>query len=153
MSYVFRKVKKYTINLLELFSFNSYYSWISIIVLILTWFDLFGVALSYLINSFIILTWIVGWWYETYKLNKENELLRTVNASLSKYEVEDVREDLAALMHDIWAEDIIQTNLTLDEQYRANTPYYDLSEEDKQVNLGKADKVLEFINSRRKDSI
>jgi hypothetical protein len=153
VSYVFRKIKKYSINLLEFVSFNSYYSWISIIVLILTWFDLFGVGLSYIINNFIILTWIAGWWYETYKLTKENELLRSVNASLSKYDAENVREDLAALMHDIWADDIIQTDLSLNEQYRASTPYYDLTEDDKQVNLSKADEVLQFISSRRKDNV
>jgi hypothetical protein len=147
MSYVFRKIKKYVINLLEVFAFSSYYNWISIIVLILTWFDLFGVALSYLINSFIILTWIAGWWYETYKLNKENELLRTVNASLSNYEAEEVREGLASLMHDIWADDIVQVELTMDEQYRANAYYTDLTEDDKQINLSKADRVLRLINS------
>jgi hypothetical protein len=146
MSYVFRKVKKYTINLLEVFAFSSYYNYISIIVLVLTWFDLFGVATIY-INSFICLTWIIGWLYEIHKLNKENKLLRTINDSLSNYEAEDVREGLASLMHDIWADDIFQVELTMDEQYRANAYYTDLTEDDKQVNLSKADRILRLISS------
>ena len=146
MSYVFRKIKKYVINLLEVFAFSSYYMYLSGILLILTWFDLFGVATIY-INSFICLTWIIGWLYEIHKLTKENELLRSVNASLSNYEAEDVREGLAFLMHDIWAEDIVQVELTMDEQYRANAYYTDLTEVDKQVNLSKADRVLRLINS------
>jgi hypothetical protein len=149
MSYVFRKVKKYTINLLEVFAFSSYYNYISIIILVLTWFDLFGAATVY-INSFIILSWIIGWQYEIHKLTKENELLKTVNSSLSNYKVENIREDLAALMHNIWTEDIFKTDLTLDEQYRANTPYYDLSDDDKQVNLSKADEVLQLISMYKK---
>lgn len=146
MSYVFRKIKKYVINLLEVFAFNSYYRYISIGLLILTWTNLFGVAANF-INSFICLTWIIGWLYEIHKLNKENELLRSVNDSLSNYEAEDVREGLASLMHDIWADDIVQVELTMDEQYRANAYYTDLTEDDKQVNLSKADKVLRLINS------
>lgn len=146
MSYVFRKIKKYVINLLEVFAFSSYYMYLSSILLILTWFDLFGVAANF-INSFICLTWIIGWLYEIHKLNKENELLRTINDSLSNYEAEDVREGLASLMHDIWANDIIQVELTMDEQYRANAYYTDLTKDDKQVNLSKADRVLRLINS------
>ena len=146
MSYVFRKIKKYVINLLEVFAFSSYYMYLSGILLILTWFDLFGVATIY-INSFICLTWIIGWLYEIHKLTKENELLRSVNDSLSNYEAEGVREGLASLMHDIWADDIIQVELTIDEQYRANAYYTDLTEDDKQVNLSKADRVLRLINS------
>jgi hypothetical protein len=152
MSYVYRKIKKYIINLLEVFAFNSYWVWFSFVLAILTWFDLFGVATIY-VAGFIIVSYNVGWWYKAYKFEKENELLRTVNTCLSKYEAEDVREDLAALMHNIWTEDIFKTDLTLDEQYRANTPYYDLSDDDKQVNLSKADEVLHLISSRRKDSI
>ena len=106
MSYVFRKIKKYVINLLEVFAFNRYYKYISVsvsvILFILTWTNLFGVAANF-INSFICFTWIIGWLYEIHKLNKENELLRSVNDSLSNYEAEDVREGLASLMHDIWA--------------------------------------------------
>jgi hypothetical protein len=146
MSYVFRKIKKYVINLLEVFAFSSYYMYLSSILLILTWFDLFGVAANF-INSFICLTWIIGWLYEIHKLNKENELLRTINDSLSNYEAEDVRQGLASLMHDIWANDIIQVELTMDEQYRANAYYTDLTEDDKQVNLSKANRVLRLINS------
>ena len=146
MSYVFRKIKKYVINLLEVFAFNRYYRYISIGLFILTWFDLFGVAANF-INSFICLTWIIGWLYEIHKLNKENELLRTINDSLSNYEAEDVRQGLASLMHDIWANDIIQVELTMDEQYRANAYYTDLTEDDKQVNLSKANRVLRLINS------
>lgn len=151
MSYVFRKIKKYVINLLEVFAFSSYYMYISSVLLVLTWFDLFGVATIY-INSFIGLTWIIGWLYEIHKLTKENELLRTVNDSLSNYEAEDVREGLASLMHDIWADDIIQVELTIDEQYRANAYYTDLSEDDKEVNLYKANKVLKLISSYKKDN-
>lgn len=151
MSYVFRKIKKYVINLLEVFAFNSYYMYISVILLILTRFDLFGVAANF-INSFICFTWIIGWLYETHKLNKENELLRTINDSLSNYEAEDVREGLASLMHDIWADDIIQVELTMDEEYRANVYYTDLTEDDKQVNLSKADRVLRLINSYKKSN-
>lgn len=149
MSYVFRKIKKYTINLLEVFAFSSYYMCISSVLLILTWFDLFGPATVY-VNSFIVLSWIIGWQYEIYeiyKLTKENKLLKTVNAFLSKYEAEDVKEDLAALMHDFWAEDIFKTDLTLDEQYRANLPYFELSYDDQQVNLDKANRVLQLISS------
>lgn len=36
MSYVFRKIKKYVINLLEVFAFSSYYMYLSSILLILT---------------------------------------------------------------------------------------------------------------------
>lgn len=151
MSYVFRKIKKYVINLLEVFAFNSYYMYISVILLILTWSDLFGVATNF-INSFICFTWIIGWLYEIHKLNKENELLRTINDSLSNYEAEDVREGLASLMHDIWADDIIQVELTIDEEYRANVYYTDLTEDDKQVNLSKADRVLRLINSYKKSN-
>ena len=151
MSYVFRKIKKYVINLLEVFAFSSYYMYISSVLLVLTWFNLFGV-LANLINSFICLTWIIGWLYEIHKLTKENELLRTVNNSLSNYEAEDVREGLASLMHDIWADDIIQVELTIDEQYRANAYYTDLSEDDKEVNLSKANKVLKLISSYKKDN-
>jgi hypothetical protein len=125
--------------------------YISSVLLVLTWFDLFGVATIY-INSFIGLTWIIGWLYEIHKLTKENELLRTVNDSLSNYEAEDVREGLASLMHDIWADDIIQVELTIDEQYRANAYYTDLSEDDKEVNLYKANKVLKLISSYKKDN-
>ena len=146
MSYVFRKIKKYVINLLEVFAFSSYYMYLSGILLILTWFDLFGVATIY-INSFIVFSWIIGWLYEIHKLNKENELLRAVNDSLSNYEAEDVREGLASLMHDIWADDIIQVELTMNEQYRANAYYTELTEDDKQVNLSKADRVLRLISS------
>lgn len=151
MSYVFRKIKKYVINLLEVFAFSSYYMYISSVLLVLTWFNLFGV-LANLINSFICLTWIIGWLYEIHKLTKENELLTTVNDSLSNYEAEDVREGLASLMHDIWADDIIQVELTIDEQYRANAYYTDLSEDDKEVNLSKANKVLKLISSYKKDN-
>lgn len=151
MSYVFRKIKKYVINLLEVFAFNSYYMYISVILLILTWTNLFGVAANF-INSFICFTWIIGWLYEIHKLNKENELLRTINDSLSNYEAEDVREGLASLMHDIWADDIIQVELTTDEEYRANVYYTDLTEDDKQVNLSKADRVLRLINSYKKSN-
>jgi hypothetical protein len=153
MSYVFRKIKKYIINLLEVFAFSNYYNYITTIILVLTWFDLFGAATVY-INSFIIFSWIIGWQYEIHKLTKENELLRCVNTSLSMYEAEDVREDLAVLMHDIWAEDTNQIlTLTSAEYNRANTHYKALSNDDKQVNLSKADRVLEFISSTRKDSI
>ena len=146
MSYVFRKIKKYVINLLEVFAFNRYYKYISVILFILTCTNLFGVAANF-INSFICLTWIIGGLYEIYKLNKESELLRTINDSLSNYEAEDVRQGLASLMHDIWANDIIQVELTMNEQYRANAYYTDLTEDDKQVNLSKADRVLRLISS------
>lgn len=149
MSYVFRKVKKYTINLLEVFAFSSYYMYISSILLILTWFDLFGAATIY-INSFIVLSWIIGWQYEIHKLTKENELLKTVNDCLSNYEADDVREDLASLMHDIWVDDILQANLSLDEQYRANIHYVDLTQDDQQVNLTKADMVLQLLSMYKK---
>jgi hypothetical protein len=69
---------------------------------------------------------------------------------MSNYEADDVREDIAALMHDIWAEDIFKTDLSLDEQYRANIHYVDLSDEDKQVNLDKADRVLQLISMYKK---
>jgi hypothetical protein len=149
MSYVFRKIKKYSINLLEVFAYNQYYNYISIIVLVLTWTSLFGVVARY-INSFIILSWVVGWWYATYKLSKENELLRDVIASLSDYNVEDVREDLAALMHNIWAEDVLETDLSVDKEARAGLNYLDLSNDDKQVNLTKADRVLELIRNKKR---
>lgn len=149
MSYLFRKIKKYSINLLEVFAYNQYYNYISIIVLVLTWTSLFGVVARY-INSFIILSWVVGWWYATYKLSKENELLRDIIASLSDYNVEDVREDLAALMHNIWAEDVLETDLSVDKEARAGLNYLNLSNDDKQVNLTKADRVLELIRSKKR---
>lgn len=50
-------------------------------------------------------------------------------------------------MHDIWADDIIQVELTMDEQDRVNAYYTELTEDDKQVNLSKADRVLRLISS------
>ena len=55
-------------------------------------------------------------------------------------------------MHDIWADDIIQVELTMDEPYRANAYYTDLTEDDKQVNLSKADRVLRLINSYKNNN-
>lgn len=134
MSYVYRKAKKYIINLLELFAFSNYYTWFSIVLFVSTWTPLFGVLAAY-INSFIILTWFAGWLYENYKLIEENEKLKQINNVLTYRTTKDIKQELAALMHDFWAEDILQTDFTDEEEYRATRHYTELSYEDQQVNL------------------
>lgn len=151
MSYLFRKVKKYGINLLEVFAFSSYYTYISIILLVLTWFSLFGAATIY-INSFIVTSWIIGWQYQIYKQDKRIRELEAINASLSYEGPFAFKQDLAALMHEIWAEDISKTELAYKDEYRTDHHYFDLSDDVKQVNLDKADRVLQLINSYKKNN-
>lgn len=151
MSYVFRKFKKYTINLLEFISFNRYYSWISIVLYIATWL-LFNYHLAIVINSTISMSWVAGWLYQIYKQDNRIRELENINYLLSYKGPFAFKEDLAALMHEIWAEDISKTELAYREKYRTDLHYFDLSKNVKQVNLDKADRILKLINSYKKDN-
>lgn len=83
MSYVFRKIKKYVINLLEVFAFSSYYRCISIVLfnLILFMYGFVCVATFYI--NFIYLTWFIGLLYEIYKLSKMIRELEAISGFLS----------------------------------------------------------------------
>lgn len=149
-SWLLRKATKYTLAMLDFFAYNKYYTWGSIIVGIISLFNV-GPIWS-IIWNFIILTWILGWTHEIADLQEENEQLKTVLRELTSDENNFISYDtfidqVAAALHYVWAEDIKSlSNPTEDELARANTPYYDLSDKDKDHNRRKADKLIEDLH-------
>ena len=154
MSKIWKGIHKFFIKLLN-FSYNNV--WFKLIILftgilclLLSLFfskdNLYKIVnLAYII---FMSMYIFGWSYDTDKKDERiKELEGQLNADIFLVFKEDVKEDLAYLMHEIWARDIISNTYNSDKKEieRAGQVYYSLSDSDKKINREKADKVIKLL--------
>jgi len=149
-SWLLRKASRYTLAMLDFFAYNKYYKALSLIVAIISIFN--TGPIWNVVWNFIIATWAFGWNHEITDLEEENKQLKDklqeiVDSDDAWVDAEALREELASLSHDIWANDVLSLQgATPDELDRANTPYNDLSDNDKEHNRKKADLILDVVS-------
>ena len=151
MSKIWKGINKFFIKLLN-FSYNNVWFKLSIlgtgiVYLVLLHFYPNNTLFKAWNLSYALLTtmYIFGWSYDTDKKNERiAELEWQLNEDKLLVSEEDIKEDLADLMHEIWANDIFSNKSNSNEKQleRAEQAYYYLSDSDKEVNREKADKVI-----------
>lgn len=159
MSKLYRKFRLLISNLLGYVYNNSAFLlfFISIIVcnlVLVTFFNEYRLNAIYklinVVSTILTTLYIFAWSHDTNKkIIRIEELEDQLNKDKSLISIDDLKEDLADLMHEIWANDMQYTNIfssiSSSERDRLYTVYNDLSEFDKVVNRNKADKVINIL--------
>lgn len=147
-SSLFRKLKRYSINMLDFFAYNTYYNYISFIILLICIFN--RTPIWNVIWSFIVITNAIGLIYEIFDKNKKiARLEKALEATGQALDYDLLVDNLAPIMHDIWSKDVYNLeNPTTDELERANTKYNDLSDNDKEHNKKKAQLIIDWLDEQ-----
>lgn len=147
-SSLFRKLKRYSINMLDFFAYNTYYNYISFIILLICIFN--RTPIWNVIWSFIVITNAIGLIYEIFDKNKKiARLEKALEATGQALDYDLLVDNLAPIMHDIWSKDVYNLeNPTTDEFGRANTKYNDLSDNDKEHNKKKAQLIIDWLDEQ-----